>query len=170
MQNPFSTLGVTSGASTEEIRAAYHARVKLCHPDGVQEAAAQQAAQDELVQLNLCYKEALRLASQRDAGHTVLPDARQVAAKLYEQGHLDSALRMLNKAPERDASWFELQGAILLRKGEAEAAHASFRAAIQLDPDNAGLREMALGAAVRMRKQKTLRGRMSIWARSVMGR
>ena len=168
MENPFAVLGVDRGASVEQVRAAYHCHVKKCHPDAVREPVAQQTAQDALVRLNLAYAEAMRQAASREAGNIVLPDAAQVARKLFDQGLYDGALRVLNKAAVRDAAWFHLQGSILLKKNEAEAAHTCFRAAVRLDPENALYRERALDAAVRMRKQKTLRGRMACWARGLV--
>lgn len=170
MQNPFEALGLRNGATAEQVRAAYHARVKLCHPDSVRDAKAQQTNQDALIRLNLVYKEALRQATERQKHNIVMPDAKQVARKLYEQGQVDGALRILNKAADRDAEWFGLQGSILLKKGEAEAAHACFRTAVRQAPDNPLYREMALNAAVQMRKQKTLRGRVGVWARDVVSR
>lgn len=170
MQNPFDALGLGRGATTEQVRAAYHARVKLCHPDGIAGDQAKQVAQDQLVQLNLAYAEAIRQASYREHNAVVVPDAKQVAKKLLEQGHYDSALRILNKALDRDAEWFVIKGNILLKQGEPEAAHACYRTAVRLDPDNAQYRELALSAGVQMRKQKTIRGRMSCWARGIVGK
>lgn len=115
------------------------------------------------MRLNLAYAEAMRLVSSRQTGSVVIPDAAQVAGKLYEQGLYDGALRVLNKALTRDAAWYHLQGSILLKKNEAEAAHSCFRTAVRMDPNNALYRQCALNAAVRMRKQKTLRGRMACW-------
>lgn len=170
MQNPYTVLGLEPGATVEQVRAAYHALVKRCHPDRIHDEAAKQAAQESLVQLNLVYAEAMRQASFRKAHHVTVTDAKKVAEKLLEQGHPDAALRMLNKAPDRDAEWFDLQGMILLKKGEPEAAHACFRTAVRLEPDNIRHRELALNAGVAMRRQKTLRGRMSGWAKSIVGR
>ena len=170
MQNPYALLGLDRDANEDEIRAAYHARVKRCHPDRVQDASEQVKAQDALVQLNLAYAEAIRQASFRTTNAVGIHDAKRMARRLLDEGRIDSALRMLNKAPDRDAEWFDLHGRILLRKGEAEAAHACFRSAVRMDPENSSFREMALQAAVQMRKQKTLRGRMSGWARGVVNR
>lgn len=170
MQNPFVLLGVENSASTEQIRAAYHKRVKLCHPDSKQDELARQSAQDSLIQLNLAYAEAMRQANFRESSNVVITDAKVKAAKLMERGQYDGALRMLNKAADRDAEWFSLQGNILLKKGEAEAAHACFRTAVRMEPEKTQYREFALNAAVQMRKQKTFRGRMSGWARTIASR
>lgn len=170
MQNPYVALGIDTGASQAEIRAAYHEKVKRCHPDRMQDQAQQEAAQEVLTQLNLAYAEAMRRATHRRRSAVGIKDAKQAARRLLEQGKPDSALRMLGRDPDRDAEWFALQGSILLRMGQPDGAHASFRTAVRLDPDSAHYRELALAAGVQMRKQKTLRGRMSGWAKSIVGR
>lgn len=170
MQNPFAMLGLDPTASEEQVRAAYHERVKRCHPDCVQGADAQERAQAKLVQLNLAYAEAIKRVSHRAAGAVGIQDAKKMARRLMEEGRIDSALRMLNKAQDRDAEWFDLQGSILLKKGEVEAAHACFRTAVRLEPDNNRHRELALNAGVLMRKQKTLKGRMTGWARTIVSK
>lgn len=170
MQNPFATLGLRDEASVEQIRAAYRARVKLCHPDTMQDAKAQQAAQDALIQLNLTYAEAIRLASIRDSSQAFIPDAMQVAKQLFEKGHSESALRILGKAQCRGGEWYQLQGEILMKLGEIEAAHTSFRAAVKLSPENATYHEYALRAGVLLRKQKTLRGKIGCWAKGIAGK
>lgn len=170
MQNPFVMLGVRADATVDEVRAAYHERVKRYHPDIIKGEAQQRIAEDKLVEINIAYKEAMRRASSREETPVCIGNAKQMAKRLLEQGHLDSAFRVLQKAGERDAEWFSLQGMILLRKGEAEAAHASFRTAVRLEPENTIHRQRALDAAVQMRKQKTIRGRMSGWARNIVGR
>lgn len=170
MQNPFVTLGIPQGANAQEVRAAYHEHVKRCHPDILQDEAAKQAAQAQLVELNLAYAEAMRQANFRNSGAVVITNAKKVARDLYEKGQYDGALRMLNKAPDRDAAWFDLKGLVLLKKGEAEAAHACFRTCVRLDPSNNLYREHALEAAVQMKKPKTVRSKMSGWARNVVSR
>jgi len=170
MQNPFAALGLDDEASAEQIRAAYRSRVKLCHPDLKQDAAAKKNAQDDLIQLNLTYAEAMRIASHRHSQQSFIPDAMQVSRQLFEKGHYDSALRILHKAHRRDAEWYQQQGEILLKLGEAEAAHTSFRAAVRLSPENATYHEYALRAGVMLRKQRTLLGKISCWAKSIAGK
>ena len=65
MNNPFEVLGLKGWADQEEIRAAYRALVKRCHPDMIQDATLKEEAQQRMVQLNLAYEEALRLASPK---------------------------------------------------------------------------------------------------------
>lgn len=169
MQNPFAALGLKEEASAEQIRAAYRSRVKLCHPDAIQDVTAKQTAQEDLIQLNLTYAEAMRIAAHRNQ-QVFIPDAMQVSRQLYEKGHYESALRILGKAQTRDAEWYQRQGEILLKLGEVEAAHTSFRAAVRLSPENTAYHENALRAGVLLRKQRTLLGKISCWAKSIAGK
>ena len=120
-----------------------------------------------MVRLNLAYDRAMKLIRERaeNEQETILPDAFAVAQQLFARGLVRDALRMLNRAPLRDGPWYALQGAILLRLGEAEAAHTSYRAAVRLEPGNEAYRAGALQAAVRMRREKTPVGKIARWAR-----
>ena len=163
VEDPFAALGLKGLCTAEEIRAAYHALAKKCHPDLNRADTA--AAQAQMVRLNLAYAEAMKLVRRQQEPITVLPDAFAVAQRLFSRGMYDSALRMLNRSAARDGAWYALQGAALLKMGEAEAAHASYRAAVRLEPQNEVFRAGALEAAVRMRTQRTPIGRAVCWAR-----
>ena len=72
MNNPFEVLGLKGMATPEEIRTAYRALARQCHPDMIQDPSEKEAAQTRMVALNLAYEEALRLASPR-ANNPVTP-------------------------------------------------------------------------------------------------
>ena len=65
MKTPFEELGLRAWAEPEEIRAAYRALVKQCHPDMVRDPEKKEEAQQRMIRLNLAYEEALRLATPR---------------------------------------------------------------------------------------------------------
>ena len=133
-------LGLHGAADAEEVRAAYRALVKKCHPDQFLDAEEQRAAQEKLLALNLAYEEALRLASPKRANtytHTLPPeDAKHLARKMLRQNNPESALRQLLRAEMRDDEWYYLQGHILMEMRQYESAHASFREAVRRDPEN----------------------------------
>ena len=64
-RNPFEVLGLNAGANVEDVRSAYRRLVKTCHPDKFQDADRQKAAQEKMIELNLAYEEALKLAASR---------------------------------------------------------------------------------------------------------
>lgn len=165
MEDPFAVLGLGCLATAEEVHAAYRMRAKACHPD--LHRTNEEAAQAEMIRLNVAYAEAVKQIEKRGAGGYVLPDAFKAAQRLYSRGQLGSALRMLTRAPQRDAEWYGLRGEILLKLDKAEEAHASYRAAVRLCPNERKYRAGALEAAVRMRKEQTALGKMARFARQM---
>lgn len=164
MSTPFETLGLRAWADPDEIRSAYRALVKKSHPDMVQDPEKKKLAQERMVQLNLAYEEALRLASPRQnaSWQQELPceDAVLLAEKFLSRGNPESALRQLSRAENKSAAWYALQGKVLLAMDEAESAHQSFREAVRRDPENNEYRSGALEAALAMKKAKTLPGKL----------
>jgi len=169
MSTPFEVLGLRAWADPDEIRAAYRSLVKQCHPDMVQDPAQKQIAQERMIQLNLAYEEALRLATPRQhAAYTQeLPacDAVILAEKMLNKGNPESALRQLNRADRKDAAWHNMHGKILMNTGRYQEAHEAFREAVRLDPDNREYRAGALDAAVQVKKESTFAGKVRKWFR-----
>jgi len=163
--NPFRVLGLTTGADTQTVRIAYRQRVKECHPDQFTDPEQQQKAQQELVELNLAYEEALKIASQRKVGFNQISpeEAKHFAQRLAEQGNLQSALRQLERADYRDDGWYCLHGTILMGLHKYEQAHDSFREAVKGDPDNREYRAKALEAALAMKNSHRLDFKVKTW-------
>lgn len=164
MNNPFAVLGLEPTAGAEEVRAAYRNLVKKCHPDMFLDADERKAAQEKMIALNLAYEEAYRLASSRKPRtyNETLPqdDALALAAKMLRQHSPESALRQLMRSDRRDGRWYAMQGYILMQMEQYDSAHQSYREAVRREPDNNEFRRGALDAALAMKKEKTLRGRL----------
>ena len=162
--NPFEALGLKIGADADEIRAAYRALVKKCHPDQFLDLEEQKAAQEKLLALNLAYEAALKLAVPRKPTvyTQTLPmdEAKLLARKMLRQQNPQSALRQLLRAEVRDAAWYSLQGEILMQLHQYESAHQSFREAVRRSPDNLEFRRGALDAALAMKKSQTPMGKL----------
>lgn len=160
MTNPFAKLGLPTSADPEEVHRAYRSLVKQCHPDIFQDETEQQAAQEKMIELNLAYEEALKISKEHKqvkCSHTVSEEtAEKLAAQLLARQSPEAALRQLDRAEDRDGSWYALRGKILMVMGRFQDAHAAFRKAVKLDPDNMEYGRGALDAAVEMKKQKSL--------------
>ena len=163
--NPFYVLGLAPNADEQAVRSAYRQRVKECHPDHFTDPEQQKKAQEELVELNLAYEEALKTASRHKVGFNCISqeEAKHFAQRLIEQGNLESALRQLNRASSRDHGWFYLHGVILMGLRRYEDAHTSFRQAVKAEPDNREYRAKALEAAVAMKNSHRLDVKVQNW-------
>ena len=164
MSNPFEVLGLRPTASADEVRVAYRALVKQCHPDKFPDAEQRKIAQQKMVALNLAYEEAYHLATSRRVNtyNQALPadDAVSLAAKMLRQHSPESALRQLMRAETRGGPWYAMQGHILMQMGQYESAHQSYREAVRLEPDNNVFRQGALDAALAMKRAQTFTGRI----------
>ncbi len=164
----FDLLELPRDASQEEVRRAYHQKVKSCHPDQFIDRQAQQQAQEQLIQLNLAYEEALRWAAGRHENGPVSglsgDDAKQLAIRLMEQQRYDSALLQLSHAEIRDDEWYYIHGMLLMRMHQYGTAHQSFREAVRMQPQNRAYRQGALDAALAVKKHQKLRYRVADWA------
>ena len=163
MNNPFEVLGLKGWADQEEIRTAYRTLVKQCHPDMIRDATLKEEAQQRMVQPNLAYEEALRLASPRGqmpAVPELTPAEAMLMAKRYLAGdNPEAALRQLLRCTERDGDWYYMQGKALMAMDQFESAHQSFREAVRRCPDNNIYRSGALAAVVAQREASTLQGK-----------
>ncbi len=162
MNNPFEVLGLRGWADQEEIRNAYRALVKQCHPDMIQDPVLKQEAQARMVALNLAYEEALRLASPKVQATEEMPTAAVIlmAERSLSRNNPEGALRQLLKCDKRDGDWYYMQGRVLMAMEQYESAHQSFRQAIKLCPDNNVFRSAALAAVIEQRKEETIQGRV----------
>jgi len=164
INNPFEILGLSKTASADEIRNAYRTLVKKCHPDQFLDADEQKAAQEKMIALNLAYEQALRLAlpckSNTFQRELSVGDAILLAEKMLYARNANSALHHLNRTKDRTAAWFEVQGRAYMMLQQHEAAHQSFREAVRREPDNLEYRRGALDAALAMKNDHTLQGKL----------
>ncbi len=170
MTSAFDVLGITSDADAQQVRVAYRAKVKSCHPDQFTDLEEQKRAQDQLIALNLAYEEALRLASEKRVGFNLISqeEAKRFAIKLMEQGNLESALRQLGRAETKDSDWFYLQGQLLMAMRQYETAHQSYREAVRRQPENLRYRQGALDAALAMKRKKQLPYCIAGWIKDIL--
>ncbi len=159
MSNPFEVLGLKGWADPDEIRGAYRALARQCHPDIVQDPAEKEAAQTRMVPLNLAYEEALRLATPRRqarAQDVSCEEAILMAQRAMARNQPESALRSLLRTEGRSGDWFYTQGRVLMAMEEYESAHQAFREAVRREPDNNEYRSGALDAALAHKKSQKL--------------
>ena len=165
-KNPFEVLGLNAGADADDVRNAYRRLVKTCHPDKFLDADERKAAQEKMIALNLAYEEALKLTASRRSAATNYnrelseEEAIALADKMLRRDSPESALRQLMRTKQRGASWFAMQGRVLMALEQYESAHQSYREAVRREPNNNVFRQGALDAAVALKKSRTILGRI----------
>ena len=171
MKTPFEELGIRAWSDPDEVRAAYRALVKECHPDRVQDPALKEEAQQRMIRLNLAYEEALRLATPRQHAPYVREisgeEAVTLADRMLQRENPQGAMRQLMRADDKDAKWYNMYGRVLMRMDQYHEAHLAYREAVRLEPENNEYRSGALEASLAEKKERTLGGQIRKWARGL---
>lgn len=133
MKYPYAVLGIPSGASTEQVNAAYRELMRKYQDEGNSK---------KIDELNAAYDYIIMHGSDSTAGgynngYSYAADYSDIRAKI-NSGRLDDAQTLLDGMPEetRDAQWYYLKGTIQQKRGWLEEAAKNFATASNLDPSN----------------------------------
>ena len=143
-RDPYEVLGLTQGASIDEVRQAYRTLAKKYQSDEFMNGPLSSSAQKKMDELNEAYDEIIshssnsQKSSQKevysDSTHSSYPDVRS----LIQQNRLEEAETILDGIymSSRDAEWYFLKGQIHQRRGWFDEAHKAYSKAYSLDPSN----------------------------------
>jgi molecular chaperone DnaJ len=163
MTDPYSTLGVSTTASDEEIKRAYRELARKYHPDNYQNNPLADLAEEKMKEINEAYEEVNRIRSGGGgtcgpgSGYSYGGSAYQSAyqqrqssssSPLFQRvrqciniDDLSTAEQLLQEAPGRDAEWHFLSGSIAYRRGWLDEARQQFQIACNADPGNMEYRQ-----------------------------
>lgn len=131
--NPYEVLGVSEGASQEEIKRAYKELVKKYHPDKYQNNPLSDLAEEKLQEINEAYD---MLTKGTGGGRSSAPANYMEVRRHIDAGNLAAAEKILNGTKDRSAEWFFLSGMLSYRKGWYDDAVNKLQTATDMDPNN----------------------------------
>ena len=149
MNDPYSVLGITSRATDEEVKKAYHEMVRKYHPDNYHNNPLSDLAQEKMKEVNEAYNDIMRI---REGGGSYRPGAGSSSASgvsaegarvraAINAGDIRLAEELLKTYPARDAEWNFLMGSVCYRKGWLDDALRYFQTAVSMEPNNSEYRQ-----------------------------
>ena len=137
MTDPYKVLGVSPGASQEEISKAYKKLAKKYHPDL---NPGNKEAEKRMREINDAYN-MLRSGKQQDySGSSSYSgqggDIYAAVRRLIQLGQYYEAMRLLDSVNVRGGQWYYLAAVVHYQMGNKSTAINYADKAVQLEPDN----------------------------------
>ena len=161
MKDPYSILGVSPGASDNEVKRAYREMARKYHPDNYQDKPLADLAEEKMKEVNEAYDAITRQRSggeghqsggatyQAQSGYQTQNYQRASADPFFakvrqciQAGNVEAAERMLTQeATTKNAEWYFLMGAVCYRRGWLDEARQNYQMAAQMEPGNMEYRQ-----------------------------
>ena len=149
-QNPYEVLGLSYGATDEEVTKAYRKLVKKYHPDlhpGDEEAAR------KMREINEAYDQIKSGATNQYNGYSNTQNNSynntsgstnlyQVANHFIQAGMYREALRVLSEIQDKTAEWYYLSSIANYYTGNRITALNYAKTAVQMEPNNLRYQEL----------------------------
>lgn len=170
MDDPYKVLGVSPGATDEEVKAAYRELAKKYHPDKYVNNPLADLASEKMKEINMAYDQIQKMRSgggqssygSQSGGNYgygnyggyssdgYSPGSGRSSSGKYQNvreminaGRIAEAQSVLESVAgsERDAEWHFLKGCVAYRSGWVNEAYLEFQNAVQMDGSNSEYRE-----------------------------
>ena len=151
MNDPYSILGVSSNASDDEVKKAYHDLARKYHPDNYHDNPLADLAQEKMKEINEAYDSIVRMREGGGGGgyrpggaYSGSSNASAEGAKVrsaINAGDLRQAEELLKSFQSRNAEWYFLMGSLYYRRGWLDEALEYFQTAVSMEPNNGEYRQ-----------------------------
>lgn len=171
MTDPYQVLGISRGASDEEIKKAYRSLSRKYHPDANVNNPNKAAAEERFKQVQQAYDQIMKEKQQGTgydggyggsygsgtygdfggfgsyySGRSAYQEENsrlQAAANYIRNGYYREAMNVLNDIPfsERNGRWYYYSAVVNQRVGNTATALEHIRRAVELEPSNIQYRQ-----------------------------
>ncbi|MGM9646177.1 MAG: DnaJ domain-containing protein [Eubacteriales bacterium] len=151
MRDPYEVLGISPGATNEEVKKAYRELAKKYHPDNYADSPVSDLAEEKMKEINEAYDEILRIRAGETKGSSFNAQNTSSHDPMYadirvaiNRGDFNTAESSLNKIEKekRGAEWHFLKGCVLIQRGYYFDAVKHIDNACEMDPGNAEYQAM----------------------------
>ena len=153
ISDPYKVLGVSSGATDEEIKKAYRILSRKYHPDANINNPNKDQAEEQFKEIQAAYDQIMKdrtsgFGSNDDFGfgqsyqgfnrryNSSEPVEMQAAANYINSGHYKEALHVLSEIQDRNARWYYYSAMANAGMGNSMDAMNYANQAVSMDPDN----------------------------------
>ena len=137
MTDPYSVLGISRGASTEEIKKAYRQLSRKYHPDANVNNPNKAQAEEKFKQIQEAYNQIIHEKENGGSSYGSSEDQRIVAAaNLVRNRQFREAIIVLEGMTERSARWYYVHAYASAGVGNMIVAQEDARTAVQMEPGN----------------------------------
>lgn len=143
MKDPYEVLGITRGASKDEVKSAYRKLAKKYHPDMNENNPLKDLAEEKFKEIQWAYDEIMDgNASGYQQNYSGGGSYGSGSGSLYsvrqqiQTGRFRDAIRILNGISVRNAEWNYLMGVCYVNTGSIGQGMQYVQNAVRMDPGN----------------------------------
>lgn len=139
--DPYKVLGVSPGATQEQIKTAYRTLVKKYHPDKYADNPLGDLAEEKMAEINQAYdilSNGNANGSNGQYSRTTSSSASSLGQvrNLINANRIREALAALDSINSHSAEWYYLRGVCMSRMGMYAQANTFYSTALRMEPNN----------------------------------
>ena len=141
MKDPYEVLGISRGASKDDVKSAYRKLAKKYHPDMNENNPLKDLAEEKFKEIQWAYDEIMNGSSSNSYIYNN-SSSQDSSSSLFnvrqfiQTGRFNEAVRALNSIKIRNAEWNYLMGVCYVNMGSIGQGMQFVQNAVRMEPNN----------------------------------